>query len=86
MAWKRPEPKMSDDTALVTAEAILFRIERIKQEAGSILNPAQARRIAALRARLPKDPNAPVAPAFNAALLVSKKDVDEHCNAMLVIA
>ena len=86
MAWKRPEPKMSDDTALVTVEAINFRIEKIKREAGSVLNPAQARRIAALKARLPKDPNAPLAPAFNAALLVSKKDVDEHCSALLVIA
>ena len=74
------------DHGLQTPEAINFRIEKIKRENNNVLTPALMRRVAALKARLPKDPNAPLAPAFAPHLLASKKDVDEYAHASLVIA
>jgi hypothetical protein len=74
----RPKIKISRDHALATADAILFRIEQIKKECGNVLTPAAYSRIDALRARLPKDPNAPLAPAIDPNLLVSKSQIDEY--------
>lgn len=67
------------DSELVTPEAIRFRIERIKA-ANPVMTPACARRVEALRQRLPSDPNnsAVLAPAINPNLLISKRDVDEY--------
>lgn len=74
------------DGDLVTPEAINFRIEKIKRE-NATLTPALAKRIAALRLRLPKDPNVTVLEkAINPALLVSKSDVDEFGKSPLAYA
>jgi len=68
--------RICKDHELPTPTAIQFRIDHIKAEANNVLNPQQAARIAALRRRLPTDPNAPLAPAIDPNLLISKKDVD----------
>lgn len=83
----RPKMKICKDCDLPTPEAIKFRIEQIKKENGGVLSPAQYSRIAALRARLPKDPNVTVlAPAIDPNLLVSKSDIDEFGKSPLAYA
>lgn len=71
--------KVTPDAELPTVAAIEFRIESLRKELAH--NPRDLtvfRRIEALKKRLPKDPNAPIIQATNAALLASKSQVDEY--------
>ena len=70
--------RVTPDSELATPEAIEFRIAAIRKECNGILTPQAASRIAKLRNRLPAKPGGEIRPAVNAALLVSKSDVDEY--------
>lgn len=65
--------RITPDAELATEGAIRFRLDQLAKE---IPTPAIARRIAALKLRLPQEAGKPILPAVNAALLVSKKDLE----------
>lgn len=82
----RKAPKVTRDDELATPEAIQFRIDQIVKEKGGVLDAASARRIASLRSRLPAKPGGAVREGASDALLASKADCDEYCNATRVYA
>lgn len=65
--------RITADAELATEGAIEFRIDSLLKGEQT---PAIARRIAALRLRLPQKAGAPILPAVNANLLISKKDME----------
>jgi hypothetical protein len=69
-----PKMRICADSELPTIEAIKFRIEQIKTQ-NPVLTPALARRISALKLRLPQNPNEAMKPAVRADLLISKADL-----------
>jgi len=65
--------RITADAELATEGAINFRIASLLKEPQT---PATARRISALRLRLPQTAGAAILPAVNANLLISKKDLE----------
>lgn len=69
------KPRITPDGQLATPEAIAFRIALISNSSEA-MSPAAAKRIAALRLRLPSAAGKPLLPSVNPALLCSKSELD----------
>ena len=71
---------ITPDSELATVEAINYRITQLRREmangAVTISKMALSRRIEALKSRLPKTENGPIAPPVDAVLLVSKGEME----------